>query len=82
MDGRKQLKKSVPGNAASPTDSTESVLITATIDAHEVRDFGICDILGDFLSADMDKDRKMDLCGRLAELMVNISPNIHTAHDI
>ena len=48
VDGRKQLKKSVPGNAASPTDSTESVLITATIDAHEVRDFGICDILGDF----------------------------------
>ena len=31
-----------------------------------------------FLSADMDEDVKMALRGRLAELMVNIAPQIYT----
>ena len=53
-------------DATYPTVYTESVLITATIDAYEGRDAGICDILGAFLSADMDKDAKMALCGSLA----------------
>ena len=62
--------------------STESILITETIDAHEGCDVGICDIPSDFLSADMDKDMKMALCGRLAELMVNIGPQIYTHYVI
>ena len=57
--------------------STESVLITATIDAHEGRNVGICDIPGDFLSSNMDKDTKIVLRGRLAEIMVNIALQIY-----
>ena len=77
MDGRKQRKKVAPGYATPPTVSTDSVLITATIDAHEVCNVGICYVLGAFLSAEMDKDMKMALRGSLAELIVNISLQIY-----
>ena len=53
-DGRKQRKKVVPGDANYPAVSTESVLITATIDMHEGSNDVICNIPGAFLSADMD----------------------------
>ena len=59
-------KKEVPGEATPPIVSTDSVLITATIDAHEGCDLGICGIPGAFFSADMDKYVKMALHGRLA----------------
>ena len=52
------------------------------MDAHEVRDVGICNIPGAFISADMDKDTKMALHGRLSELMVNIAPQIYRHHVI
>ena len=48
-----------------------------TIDAHEGRRVRICDIPGDFLSVDMDKNVKMVLYGRLLELMVKILPQIY-----
>ena len=76
-DGHKQLKNVIPGYATPSTVYTEPVLITATIDAHEGLNVGICNIQGDFLSADMDKDMKMALRGGLAELMVNIVPQIY-----
>ena len=64
--GRKQHKKAVTGYANFPTVSMESVLIMEKIDAHEGHEVGICNILGAFLSEDMDKDAKIALCGRLA----------------
>ena len=82
MDGRKQHKKVVPVDATSPTVSTESILITATMYAHEGRYGSICDILGEFLSADMDKDVKLPVCGGLVELMVIIVPQIYRHHVI
>ena len=60
----------------------EYVLIPATVNAHAERNARICDIPGDFLSADMDEDVKMALRGRLAELMVNIAPKIYIHHVI
>ena len=65
-DGQKKCKKEVSGDTTSPTVSKKSVLITSTIDAHEGWDVRICDIPDAFLSADMDKDMKMALRGRLA----------------
>ena len=62
--------------------STESVLTTALIDAHEGSDVRICDIPGAFLSADMDKDTKMALRGGLFELMAMIAPQIYRYHVI
>ena len=79
---RRNAKNMVHGDETPPTVFTESVLITATIDAHEGRDVGICNILGAFLSADMEKDIKMLLRGRLVELMVNCFPQIYRHHVI
>ena len=76
-NGQKQCKKAVLGDVTSPTVSTESAIITASIDANEVPNFGICDIPGAFLSADMDEDVKMALRGGLVELIVNIASQIY-----
>ena len=81
-DGQKKLKKSVPGDATPPTLYTEYVLITETIDVHERCDVGIRNIRGDFISGDMEEDSKMELHGRLAELMVNIALQIYRHHVI
>ena len=48
-----------------------------TIDAHEGRYIGICDIPGAFLSEDMGNYVEMVLRGRLAEMIVNIMPQIY-----
>ena len=74
---RNNAKNVVPVDTTSPTLSTESVLITSTIDAHEEQDVRIYDITSVFLGSDLDEDIKMQLCGRLAELMVNIEPQIY-----
>ena len=65
-----------------PTVSTDSTPTTAKIDAHEGCNVRICGIPGAFLSAEMDEDVKMALSGRLAELMVNIAPQIYRKHVI
>jgi hypothetical protein len=54
-DGRKQRETATPGDAASPTVSLESVLITAVIEAHEGRDIAVVDVHGALFSADMDE---------------------------
>jgi hypothetical protein len=56
-----------------PTVATESVFITAVIDAHEGRDVACFDIPGAFLHADVNEDITMVLKGRLAELMVQVA---------
>ena len=54
----------------------------ATNYVHEGRNIGICNIPGAFLSTGMDKDVKIDLHGRLAEIMVNIATQIYIQHVI
>ena len=82
VDVQKQGKKAVPGDKTYPTVSTDSVLITVIIYAHDIRDVGICKIPGAFLSVEMDEDVKMALSGRLEELVVNIAPQIYRNHRI
>jgi len=53
-----------------PTEATESVFITAVIDAHGGHDVACFDIPGAFLHTESDEDIAMVLKGRLAELMV------------
>ena len=60
-----------------PTVATESVFITAIINAHEGRNVACFNIPGAFLHADVDKDITMVLKGRLAELMVQVAPNLY-----
>jgi hypothetical protein len=73
-DGRKQREESTKSDATSPTVALESVLITATIDAHEGRKVAIVDVPGEYLTADMDEKVFMCLRGCLAELMVKTAP--------
>ena len=60
-----------------PTEATELVFITAVINAHKERDVACSDIPGEFLHADVDEDISMVLKGRLAELMVQVAPNLY-----
>jgi hypothetical protein len=77
-DGRKQHNDwPTKQDSTSPTVSTESVFITAMIDAHKERDVGCFDIPGAFLHADSNEDIIMTLKGKLAELMVQVAPNIY-----
>ena len=61
MDGQKQNKKSVTGDATPPTVSAKSVLITLTIDEHERSDPRICDIPGALISEYIGEDVKFAL---------------------
>jgi len=76
-DGRKQRGDWTKQDTTSPTVSTEAVFITAVIEAHEGRDVACFDIPGAFLHADSDEDITMILKGRLAELMVQVAPNLY-----
>jgi len=76
-DGRKQRGDWTKQESTSPTVATESVFITAVVDAHEERDVACYDIPGAFLHADSDEDITMILKGRLAELMVQVAPNLY-----
>ena len=61
----------------SPTVSTEAAMLTATIDALEGLDVAVVDILGAYLSADMDDEVHMVFRGTLAEMMVMADPALY-----
>ena len=67
---RKQRKKIEPKDATSPTVSTESVMITATLDALEGQQVTVVDIPGAQLSANMDDEVHKVFRGTIAEIMV------------
>jgi hypothetical protein len=64
-------------DGASPTVATDSIIITAVIDAHEQCNIATIDIPGAFLHAYNDKEMFMLLKGRLAELMVQVDPQLY-----
>ncbi len=76
-DGSKQRDYIQEGAAALPTVMTESVLITAAIEATEGRDVALIDLPRAFLNAEMDEVVHMVLWGKLAELMVKFAPQIY-----
>ena len=61
----------------SPTVATESVLIRATIDAHERINLAIFDIPGAYLHTDTGEDIIVVIEGVLAELMVKADPLLY-----
>ena len=69
-DGSVQRPLYTKAEVSSPTVATESVMLTAVVDAHEGRDVAIMDIPGAFLHTMMDDLVHMRLTGKLAELMV------------
>jgi hypothetical protein len=63
--------------AASPTVSTELTFITALIAAHEQRVVQCYDIPSTFVNTDVDKDVIMVLKGELADMMIQIAPEVY-----
>jgi hypothetical protein len=69
-------------DGALPTVATDNILISATIDAHKGRDAATIDIPGAFLNAYNDKKMIMLLKGCLAELMVQVDPQLYRKYII
>ena len=67
---------------ASPKVSTDGVIITSTIEAHEGRDVAVIDLPNAFLNADNNEQTLMLLKGKLVELMVQIDPQMYRKHII
>jgi hypothetical protein len=63
--------------AASPTVSTESTFITASIAAHEQRVVQCYDIPSAFVNTKVDEDVIMVLKGELAEMMIQFPPEVY-----
>ncbi len=61
---------------ASPTGSTKSKFITASIAAHKHRKVRCYNIPSAFVNTDVDKDVLLVLKGELAEMMVQIVPQV------
>jgi hypothetical protein len=64
-------------DTTSPTVFTEAVFITVVFDAYEKCNVACFNIPGTFLHADSYKDITMILKERLAELMVQVAPNLY-----
>ena len=64
-------------DAASPTVSIESTFITATIAAKEGRRIRCYDVPRAFVNTDIDEDVIMVLKGELADMMVQIAPEVY-----
>jgi hypothetical protein len=76
--GRKQKDGTwAKQDTTPPKVAMKLVFITTVIEAHEGRNVACFDIPGAFLHADIDKDITMVLKGRLAELMVQVAPNLY-----
>ena len=78
-DGSKE--QTLPGykkeDGASPTVATDSIMITAAIEAHKQRDVATIDIPSSYLHAYNDIEMRMVLQGHLAELMVQVDLQIY-----
>ena len=77
VNGNPQREYIPKETAASPTVMNDSVMITSAIDAHEGRKVVTCDIPGAFLHADLDEEVIMLLSGQLADLMVQVDPELY-----
>jgi hypothetical protein len=64
-------------DAASPTVSMESTFITGAIAASKHRKVRCCNIPSAFVNTDVDKDVLMVLKGELAEMMIQITPQVY-----
>ena len=62
---------------ASPTVSTDGVIITSTIEAHQGRAIAVADLPNAFLNTENNEQTLMLLKGKLAELMVQIDPQLY-----
>ena len=71
-------------NSTSPTAATESIFLTAVIDAKEQQDTMPSDIPNSFIQALVPKDKQdgkeriiMKITGALANALLDIAPEVH-----
>merc|ERR1712086_1181062 len=78
-DGRKQRLTMRKDETTSPTVCTDSVFITAAIEASENRRTAVVDLPGAYLSANMDDEEEvlMVMRGDLAEMMALAAPEVY-----
>jgi hypothetical protein len=69
-------------DGTSPTVATDSILISATIDAHKGCDVPTINISGAFLNAYNNKETIMLLKGCLTKLMVQVNPQLYCKYII
>ena len=84
-NGSTQKAKAGPGESASPTCMTESVMITATIDAHEKRDVMVSDVPNAFVQTRIPRRLKkrgnrivMKIRGPMVDLFLEIDPDFYS----
>ena len=73
--------------AASPTAVTESILLTAVIDANEGRDVATVDIPNAFIQTDVENNSDgsrviMKIRGQLVDMLVDIDPELYRPYVI
>ena len=69
LDGRKQREYIKKEDVSSPTVQQESLIISMIIDAKEIRDVAIADVVGAYLLADMDNYVLIRFTGEPVETM-------------
>ena len=73
-DGRPQRSMYDKSETASPTVSTDALLLSIIIDAHEGRDVATADVAGAYLKADMDDFVVMKFTGESVDILCNLNP--------
>ena len=79
-NGRPQRLYIPREDAMSPTVATESVFLTALIDAKEQRFVAIVDVPGAFMQADMDPGVYMRINGKMAMLLLEIDHEMYSPY--
>ena len=79
-DGQKQRDKIMKQESASPTVATESVFITAVVDAHEGRTVKIVDMPGAFMHADQDDLVYVQFTGKMVDKLIEIDEEIYAPY--
>ena len=74
--GRKQQRKINYENAVPLIVSTEPVIITVAVYAHEGSNVDAFDTSGVYINTEMDKEIIMLLKGSLSDIMVKLAPSI------
>ena len=72
-DGRAQRALYTKEQSASPTVSTDALMISLMIDAKERRDVATADVVGAYLLADMDEYVLLKLTGESVDIMCTVN---------
>jgi hypothetical protein len=77
-DGRPQRVLYTKEQLASPTVSTDALMISLMVDANERRDVATADVVGAYLLADMDEFVLLKLTGQSFKIMCTVNDTYYT----